>query len=222
MIKKLIVLPFLMVLSCDSIHKISAIEREKIISELNYIGEIDQKYAGIPPKELAEKYGKEKAWKVFEVKRDSIGFNNQQRIKTLFKKYGYLGFDQVGKENAPKFWLPIQHADNDVEFQRKMLKKLAKEIQKNNANKSNYALLQDRVAINLNKKQRFGTQVTYNANGQAVPKNGLVDSVNIDRFRLEYELSSFKEYYNEMTKSHFEMNKDYFLKQGITKPKLYQ
>lgn len=82
--------------------------------------------------------------------------------------------------------------------------------------------LEDRVAINLNKKQRFGTQVTYNANGQAVPKNGLVDSVNIDRFRLEYELSSFKEYYNEMTKSHFEMNKDYFLKQGITKPKLYQ
>lgn len=221
--KKLIILfQFSILLSCNSSYKITASECEKIISELDYIGETDQKYASIPSEELVRNYGKEKAWKIFEAKRDSIGFSNQQRIKALFKKYGYLGFDQVGKENSIKFWLPIQHADNDVEFQQQMLKELAKQVKKNNAEKSNYAMLEDRVGINMNKKQRFGTQVTYNSDGQAIPKNGLIDSINIDRLRLEYGLPTFNEYYNQMTVSHFKMNKDYFLKQGITEPKLYK
>ena len=138
------------------------------------------------------KYGKEKAWKVFEAKRDSIGVDNQARIKKMFDKYGYLGFSQVGKENATKFWLPIQHADNNIDFQQEMLKKLAKEIKKNNAEKSHYALLEDRIAINLKKKQRFGTQVIYNLDGQAIPKNGLVDNANVDQLRLEYDLPTFK------------------------------
>lgn len=198
------------------------IERQKINSELDYIGKIDQKYAGIPSDELVKKYGNEKAWKIFKEKRDSVGLDNQKRIKTLYSKYGYLGFKEVGNENSVKFWLPIQHADNDVAFQKKMLKELRKQIQNNNANKSDYAFLEDRIAINTNKKQRFGSQVTYNEAGQAIPKNGLLDSVNIDKFRAEYNLPSFKEYYNRMTTNHFEMNKEIFLKKGITEPKLYK
>lgn len=220
--KKLILFQFFLFLSCNSVQKISGLDREKITSELNYIAEIDQRYASIPSEELVNKYGKEGAWKVFEAKRDSIGIDNQQRIKNLYSQYGYLGFKQVGKENSKKFWLPIQHADNDVAFQQKMLKELAKQIKKNNAEKSNYAMLEDRVAINLNKKQRFGTQVTYDLDGQAIPKNGLIDSANIDQLRTKFGLSSFKEYYNDMITRHFEMNKDYFLKQGIKEPKLYK
>ena len=220
--KKLLLFLLVIFIGCHSTQKITTEERKKINLELNYIWAIDQKFAGIPFDELVNKYGKEKAWKIFEEKRDSIGINNQLRIKNLFSKYGYLGFSQVGKENAKKFWIPIQHADNDVEFQQKMLAELAKEIKKNNADKSSYAMLEDRIAINLNKKQRFGTQVTYNLDGQAVPKNGLSDSANIDKLRLEYELPIFKAYYNQMTENHFQMNKDYFLKQGITEPKLYQ
>lgn len=220
--KKLILFQFFLFLSCNSVQKISGLDREKITSELNYIAEIDQKYASIPSEELVNKYGKEEAWKGFEAKRDSIGIDNQQRIKNLYSQYGYLGFKQVGKENSKKFWLPIQHADNDVAFQQKMLKELAKQIKKNNAEKSNYAMLEDRVAINLNKKQRFGTQVTYDLDGQAIPKNGLIDSANIDQLRTKFGLSSFKEYYNDMITRHFEMNKDYFLKQGIKEPKLYK
>lgn len=220
--KKLILFQFFLFLSCNSVQKISGLDREKITSELNYIAEIDQKYASIPSEELVNKYGKEEAWKVFEAKRDSIGIDNQHRIKNLYSQYGYLGFKQVGKENSKKFWLPIQHADNDVAFQQKMLKELAKQIKKNNAEKSNYAMLEDRVAINLNKRQRFGTQVTYDLDGQAIPKNGLIDSANIDQLRTEFGLSGFKEYYNDMITRHFEMNKDYFLKQGIKEPKLYK
>ena len=220
--KKLVLFQLLILIGCNSIQNISNSEREKIISELDYIGKIDQKYAGIPFEELISKYGQEKAWEIFEVKRDSVDLDNQKRIKKLYFQYGYLGFNQVGEENSIKFWLPIQHADNDIIFQKKMLKELSKEVKKNNANKNSYALLEDRIAVNLNKKQRFGTQVSFKKNGQAVPKNGLIDSLNIDKLRFEYNLPTLKDYYNQMTTNHFEMNKKNFLNVGIIEPNLYK
>jgi len=220
--KKTIFFLLLILISCKSYQKISTSERENIISELDYIVNIDQKYSGGAFEELLSKYGKKEGWKIFEAKRDSVGIENQKRIKNLYSKYGYLGYNQVGKENSTKFWLPIQHADNDVKFQQKMLEELRREIKKNNASKNEYAMLEDRIAINLKKKQRFGTQVTYSADGQAIPKYGLIDNVNIEKLRSEYKLESFKDYYNWMTTNHFEMNKEYFVKKGITKPLLYK
>ena len=220
--KKKLILLFLGFISCNSTKVISNSEKENIISELNYIFNIDQKYAGGPFDYLFKKYEKKEAWKIFEMMRDSVGLENQKKIKKIYSKYGYLGYDKIGKEYSRKFWITIQHADNDIKFQQEMLKELAKEIDKNNAEKSNYAMLEDRIAINLNQKQRFGSQVTYNKAGQAIPKNGLIDSLNVDNLRINYNLPPFKEYYNSLTTNHFEMNKDYFLKKGIKEPKLYQ
>lgn len=220
--KKYIFYLFLILISCKSNQKISNSERENIISELDYIRNIDQKYSGVILEDLIKKYGKETGWKIFEEKRDSVGMDNQKKIKDLYSKYGYLGYKQVGKENSTKFWLPIQHADNDVQFQQKMLENLRSEIKKNNAKKSEYAMLEDRIAINLKKKQRFGTQVTYSEDGQAIPKNGLINKNNVEKLRSKYGLESLNDYYNWMTKNHFEMNKEYFVKKGITTPLLYE
>jgi len=218
--QKIFILLFMIFISCKS--NISTSQKELILSELDYIYKIDQKYARIPSQEQLDKYGYQKAWENFGKKRDSIQLENQDKIKKIYSKFGYLGFNKIGKENSTKFWITIQHADNDVCFQKKMLKALKKEVNKDNASKKEYALLEDRVAINSNQKQRFGTQVEYNNQGQAVPKNGLVDSLNIAKLRTEYELPEFKEYYNSMTLSHFEMNKEFLIKKGITKPTLYK
>ena len=220
--KKTLFFLFLIFISCNSTEKISNSEKEKITSELDYIFNIDQKYAGGPFEYLTKKYEIKEAWKIFEMKRDSVALDNQKKIKKLYSKYGYLGYYKIGKEYSKKFWITIQHADNNIKFQQKMLKELDTEIKKNNAEKSNYAMLEDRIAVNLNQKQRFGSQVTYNEMGQAVPKNGLLDTINIDSLRIKYNLPKFKEYYNWMTTNHFEMNKEYLLKIGITEPKLYK
>ncbi len=220
--KYLTILFLIFLTYCNSIKNITENERKKIISELDYIEKIDQKYAGIPSDELIKKYGHQEAWTMFKQKRDSVGVDNQNRIKALYKKYGYLGIKEVGEENSEKFWLPIQHADNDVELQKIILIELKKQIERNNAPKNNYAMLEDRVAINTNQKQRFGSQVTYNENGQAIPKNGLIDSLNIEKLRAEFNLEPFKDYYNGMTLRFFEMNKKFLMEKGITKPKLYE
>ncbi|MNQ23515.1 hypothetical protein D3C85_366810 [compost metagenome] len=221
--KKTIIFLFLVFVGCNSTEEISNSEKEKITTELDYIFNIDQKYStGTPSEDLIKKFGLKQAWKIFTLERDSVDLANQQKIKELNSKYGYLGYDKVGKEYSKKFWITIQHADNDIKFQQKMLKGLGKEIKKNNAEKSNYAMLEDRIAINLNQKQRFGSQVIYNKVGQAIPKNGLLDSLNVDNLRIKYNLPPFKEYYNLMTTLHFETNKDIFLQRGMKEPKLYE
>ena len=102
-----------------------------------------------------------------------------------------------------------------------MLNELRKEVAKDNASKAEYAMLEDRINVHSHKKQHFGTQVTYNQFGQAFAKIGLVDSVNIETLRKEYELPSLINYYNKMTIKHFQMNKNNLITRGITEPKLY-
>ncbi|CAM3340345.1 DUF6624 domain-containing protein [Empedobacter stercoris] len=208
-------------LNCKTI-KVNQEDKIFIKTEFENMRNIDQIYAGVPPKDLVEKYGKDESWEIFYKKRDSVNLNNQSKAKTYFNKYGFIGTTNFDKRTSGNFWIIVQHADNDIDFQKEVLKKMKREIRKNNAMKSQYAMLEDRVNVNLNKKQRFGSQVTYNENGQAIPINGLIDSTNIENIRKEYELPTFKQYYNEMTKMHFDMNKDHFIKKGMLQPKLYK
>jgi hypothetical protein len=157
-------------------------------------------------------------WK--EVK-DSIYRTHKIRLAEIFKEYGYPGFDLVGKTGEKNFWLMVQHADFDPEFQNEVLKQLESEVKNKNANGRNFGLLTDRVRLNTGRKQIYATQVTYiQETGQAIPKP-LEDSVNVNKRRKEMGFEPIEEYLNMMTTMHFEMNKDNLLKRGITEPKLY-
>ena len=117
----------------------------------------------------------------------------------------------------------MQHCDKFPEFQKKILKEMNKEVKKKNANPNNYAYLYDRVEANAGRKQLFGTQLNYEVEttGRAYPKFGLIDSANVDKIRKEYNLEPLKDYLNEVTTMHYEMNKEHYQKKGITKPNLY-
>ena len=206
----------ILVSSCVSKKKISESEKENIKKELSEMVEIDQKYAGIPFGSYITNTEK------FFTDRDSINKVNKEKIDNYIKKYGFLGFDKVGEEGSNHFWLIVQHSDNFPDFQKKVLKMMKKEVDKNNARKSNYAYLFDRIRVNKKQKQYFGTQCSYNKLGQATPKYGLEDSINVDERRKKYELEPLKKYLNERTKAHFEMNKTVLISQGIKEPQLYQ
>jgi hypothetical protein len=95
------------------------------------------------------------------------------------------------------------------------------EVEKGNASPSDYALLTDRVNLNTGTKQIYGTQVAYNTKtGQAYPKP-LKDSANVNERRKAMGLDPIEAYLNRMTEMHFEMNKESYVKQGVTEPKLY-
>eukprot|EP01041_Mallomonas_annulata_P026420 gene26420-47734_t len=133
----------------------------------------------------------EKEWDKY---KDSVFTKHKIQVEKMFNKYGFLGFDKVGKDGSNDFWLIVQHCDKFPDFQKKILKSMDKEVKKGNANANNYAYLYDRVEANAGRKQLFGTQVDFEVNttGRAFPKFGLVDSVNVDKIRKEYNLANCK------------------------------
>ena len=142
----------------------------------------------------------------------------------MFNEYGFLGFDKVGKKGSNDFWLIVQHSDKFPDFQKKVLRAMAKEVMRKNASAINYAFLYDRIQVNAGLKQKFGTQVDYEieATGRENPKIGLIDSANVDIVRKQYNLSPLKDYLNRMTTMHYEMNRENYPKRGIMTANLYQ
>lgn len=132
---------------------------------------------------------------------------HQPILESIIKRYGYPGFKQVGEKSANNFWLLVQHADAHLEFQRQTLKLMLPEVKHKNASPINYAYLSDRVAINSNTLEEYGTQVVYEGPGlgKAVPKS-LRDPKNVDKRRAAIGMEPLEDYLNRMTKMHVEMN----------------
>jgi len=75
------------------------------------------------------------------------------KIKELIHAYGYPSEKMVGKEGMHKFWLLIQHQDQDLSLQKQCLKKCA-------FSPLDAAYLEDRILLGEGKKQIYGTQFT--------------------------------------------------------------
>jgi len=190
---------------------------QELANELNRMAEIDQIAAYIPQGKYKELSKIE--WNEF---KDSVYTTHEKRLQKIFKEYGFIGFDLAGKEGSSNFWVMVQHSDHNPKFQNEVLKKMKIEIDKMNADPTNYGLLVDRVKLNTGQAQVYGTQIDYNNNlAQAYPKN-LADSINVNKRRKSIGLEPIETYLNKMSEMHFRMNKELFLEKGITEPKLYK
>ncbi len=121
---------------------------------------------------------------------DSI---NELKAKAIIKKYGYPGFDMVG-ESSNSFWAIVQHCDDDIPFQEQVLALMKKEIEKKNADRSNYALLIDRVLVNKNQKQIYGTQLKRDAKTGKFAPFPLKFPKMIDNLRKQMDLEPLADY----------------------------
>jgi len=199
------------------IQENKVIFNQDLADELNRMAEVDQIAAYIPQGEY-ERMSKGE-WNAF---KDSVFTTHQKRLKQIFDEYGFVGFDLAGEEGSSNFWLMVQHADHVPEFQKEVLEKMKIEVDKKNAEPSNYGLLVDRVNLNTGQNQIYGTQVSYNlTTGQAYAKS-LEDSLNVNERRRSIGLEPIEHYLNSMTEMHFEMNKENYLKQGVTEPNFYK
>lgn len=190
---------------------------QELADELRQMAEVDQIAAYIPQGKYKEMDPEQ--WKAF---KDSVFTTHQKRLKQIFDKHGYVGIDLAGEEGSMHFWLMVQHSDHKPEFQKAVLEKMKVQVDQKNADPSNYGLLVDRVNLNTGKAQIYGTQVDYNLEiAQAFPKK-LADSSNVNKRRKAIGLEPLEEYLNQMSLMNFEMNKQYYLEQGITEPTLYK
>jgi hypothetical protein len=133
---------------------------DSLKSELEVIFMKDQTFRRIYL-EAEEKLGKdsdayEYFWEVVEA-QDKIF---EKSVTNIIDKYGWLGTSQVGRLANTTLWMVLQHGS--VESKEKYAPLLKASVLKKESQPLHYARLVDRMLINSNKPQLYGTQIIYN------------------------------------------------------------
>ena len=121
-----------------------------------------------------------------------------ERMREIVAKYGWPTATKVGEQVAHHAWLLIQHADNDIAFQKKCLGLMQSEPE-GEVSKTDVAYLVDRVRVNEGQPQVYGTQF-WTHNGVFGPRL-IEDEEHVDERRQELGLSSLAEYGEIVRKS---------------------
>jgi len=132
--------------------------------------------------------------------------SNFPLIKEIADKYGFPGYDLVGKESSTNYWLLVQHSDFDVPFQKRALELMKIQVDKQNASGQNYAYLIDRININEGREQIYGTQVNMGEAGTTLKPTA--DTANLDKRRLSVGLPPIKDYLKKCDDLFKELNKN--------------
>jgi hypothetical protein len=123
--------------------------------------------------------------------RDSV---NLVRIKAILDEKGWVGPGKVGGQANAALFLVIQHAD--LATQQKYLPMMREAAARGDAQRSNLALLEDRVALGEGRKQTYGSQI---GTDDSTGKNYVLPLENpdsVDARRAEMGLGPLAEYVN--------------------------
>ena len=88
---------------------------------------------------------------------DSVDALNTKRMKEVIDSVGWPTIGMVGRDASHDAWLLVQHADKDVLFQERCLV-LMKSAPAGEVDLHDIAYLEDRVRVNKNLPQVYGTQ----------------------------------------------------------------
>lgn len=105
-----------------------------------------------------------------------------ERMKEIVAEIGWPTISKVGVEGADYAWTLVQHIDRkvDLDFQVRCLQ-LMKEALSGEVDITNIAYLEDRVRVNQDRGQLYGTQFNR-IDGKYIPKL-IEDEANVDARR---------------------------------------
>lgn len=122
-------------------------------------------------------------------KTDSL---NSIFITNLLDSRGMLGKDIITLNGVTTIFLVIQHST--LENQIKYYSIFKEATEKGVVPMYELALLEDRIAIYSNKKQKYGSQISFDSDTQTYFVWPLEDPDNVDKYREEVGLNSIAEY----------------------------
>lgn len=133
-----------------------------------------------------------------------IDRKNTDWLKKVIARYGWPTISLVGKKASYGAWLLVQHADHDLQFQKKVLKMLNEIHRKNkkDLNSENIAYLTDRVLVYEKKQQVFGTQFRRKNEKAKFEPRPIKDKKNVNKRRKAYGLPTIEENTNRINKEH--------------------
>jgi hypothetical protein len=123
---------------------------------------------------------------------------NTDRMRQILDAHGWPGHSMVGKDGAHAAWALIQHADRDLDLQRRGLELMRQAVEKDEADPSDLAYLVDRVRVAEKKPQVYGTQWETDPQGTWRPRTPIENEAKVDERRADVGLKPIKEYVEEL------------------------
>ncbi|MET8658779.1 DUF6624 domain-containing protein [Streptomyces griseus] len=115
------------------------------------------------------------------------------RLNEIMEEYGWPTADLVGEEAARAAWLVAQHADRQLDVQRRALQLMRQAVSAGSAGPRELAFLHDRTLVNEGGKQIYGTQIAGVKDGAPVPWP-CEDPERVDELRADVGIEPFDAY----------------------------
>jgi hypothetical protein len=122
-----------------------------------------------------------------------IDVANSDRLREIVEEHGWPGRALVGDEGAEHAWLLAQHADRQLDFQRRALALLSDAVGAGDAPRRHLAYLTDRVRMNEGREQVYGTQIA-GADDHGVVPWPIADPDGLEERRAKMGLEPFADY----------------------------
>jgi hypothetical protein len=115
------------------------------------------------------------------------------RLGEIMDAHGWPTAELVGADAARAAWLIAQHADRQLDVQRRALRLLEQAVADGAANPRDLAFLRDRTLVNEGREQIYGTQIAGVKDGAPVPWP-CQEPEHMDDRRAEVGIPPFAEY----------------------------
>ncbi|MCX4399082.1 hypothetical protein OOK39_01245 [Streptomyces sp. NBC_00264] len=115
------------------------------------------------------------------------------RLGEIMDEYGWPTAALVGEEAAHAAWLIAQHADRQLDVQRRALHLMQQAVSTGAAGRRELAFLRDRTLVNEGRKQVYGTQIAGVKDGAPVPWP-CEEPERMDDLRAQVGIEPFDEY----------------------------
>lgn len=161
-----------------------------LIAELDKIFNDDQFYRSMI-NNFQKSYGFDspEMLSLWQTINSTDSFNLDKTI-AIIDKYGWLGKEVVGEKGNATLFLVIQHAD--LKTQEKYLPIIKKAVEEKKVNASDLALLTDRIEMQNNRLQIYGSQLqSINEKNILYP---ILDEKNVNKRRAIVGLPPLEEY----------------------------
>jgi hypothetical protein len=118
---------------------------------------------------------------------------NKARLQEILRRRGWPALSAVGNDAAQGAWLIVQHADDDLPWQREVLAMMQAKVARREARKQDIAYLSDRIAINEHRQQTYGTQGGCVAKAEWKPFD-MADPEHLAARRADMEMIPMEKY----------------------------
>ncbi|WMD09575.1 DUF6624 domain-containing protein [Streptomyces sp. FXY-T5] len=115
------------------------------------------------------------------------------RLGEIMDEFGWPTAELVGEVAARAAWLIAQHADRQLDVQRRALHLMQQEVSAGSASPRELAFLCDRTLVNEGRKQVYGTQIAGVKDGVPIPWP-CEEPERMNELRAEVGIEPFDEY----------------------------